>query len=210
MPDSLSVALIGLGGHVDGGGDGLRKSLEAAFVAAALGDFVELALGFLDLLRGREIDRGLIGLVDHVLADHDQRAAHRQIVDGAAVILRVDDGGRFRREASEILTERQSADIGIGGQEGLQRDRTCDLAGAHELRRDLVNLLVDRLEEMPRFQKVGNAIERFVVDQDCAQQRLLGLDVMRGGAIERCLVRRKLARGRVQRVPSFQQGVCYQ
>ena len=43
-------------------------------------------------------------------------------------------------------------------------------------------LLVDRLEEMRRLEEVGDAVERLVVDQDRAEQRLLGLDVVRGGA----------------------------
>ena len=65
------------------------------------------------------------------------------------------------------------------------------------LRAMLVDLLMDRLEEMLRLEKVGDAIERLVVDEDRAQQRLLGLDIVRGGAIGRRGVRRRLARGRL-------------
>ena len=53
----LAVALIGVRGHVDGGGERLREALEAAVVAAGLGELVEPALGVLDLLARREIDR---------------------------------------------------------------------------------------------------------------------------------------------------------
>src|SRR5262249_6593418 len=49
----------------------------------------------------------------------------------------------------------------------------------------VVDLLVDRLEEMPRLEKIGDAIERLVVDQDGAQERLLRLDVVRGDRV-RC------------------------
>ena len=45
----LPVALIGLGGHIDGDGQGLREALKAALVAAGLGHRIELALGLLDL-----------------------------------------------------------------------------------------------------------------------------------------------------------------
>ena len=44
-----ALALPGLGGHVDGAGQGLGEAVEAAFVAPGLGDGVELALGLLDL-----------------------------------------------------------------------------------------------------------------------------------------------------------------
>ncbi len=47
-------------------------------------------------------------------------------------------------------------------------------------RAGLIDLLMDRLEEMLRFEKVRDAVEGFIVDQDCTQQRLLRLDIMRG------------------------------
>ena len=53
----FAVALKRLGRHVDRDGEGLRKSLEAAVVAAGLGEFVEPALGILDLRARRKIHR---------------------------------------------------------------------------------------------------------------------------------------------------------
>ena len=53
----FAVALIGARRHVDGGGQRLRELLEAAVVAAGLGELVEPALGVLDLVARREIDR---------------------------------------------------------------------------------------------------------------------------------------------------------
>src|SRR5690606_12096255 len=52
-------------------------------------------------------------------------------------------------------------------------------AGPDDLGADLVDVAVDRLVEVLGQQEVRNAIEGFVVDQDGAQQRLLGLDVVR-------------------------------
>ena len=49
----LAVALIGARRHVDGGGERLREALEAAVVAAGLGELVEPPLGVLDLLARR-------------------------------------------------------------------------------------------------------------------------------------------------------------
>ena len=67
------------------------------------------------------------------------------------------------------------------------------------LRRELVDLLMDRLEEMPRLEEVGDAVERLVVDQDGAEQRLLGLDVVRRGADRAARSVGQLARGRIER-----------
>ena len=44
-------------------------------------------------------------------------------------------------------------------------------------------LLVDRLEEMLRLEEIGDAVERLVVDQDGAEQRLLRLDIVRRRAV---------------------------
>ena len=38
---------------------------------------------------------------------------------------------------------------------------------------------MDWLKEMLRLEEVGNAVERFVIDQNRTQERLLGLDIMR-------------------------------
>ena len=58
---------------------------------------------------------------------------------------------------------------------------------------------MDRLEEMLRLEEVGNPVERLVVDEDGAEQRLLGLDVMRRGAVLRRGRFRQLADGRIER-----------
>ena len=42
---------------------------------------------------------------------------------------------------------------------------------------------MDRLKEMSGLEKVGDAVERLVIHQNRSQQRLLRLDIVRGGAI---------------------------
>ena len=42
-------------------------------------------------------------MFDHVLADQDQLAAGGEVVDGAAVVARVDDGGGVGGEPAQIL-----------------------------------------------------------------------------------------------------------
>ena len=198
-PGQLAVALVGARGHVDRGGERLGEALEARAEAARLGDLVELALGVLDLLARREIDRRVERHIDHVLADADQVAPHREVGDGAAVVGGVDHGGRFGGEAGEILAGVEPADVDVGRQEGLERDRRRDLAGADQVRGELIELLMDRLEEMLRLEEIGDPVERLVVDEDGAEQRLLRLDVLRGVAVLRRGRFRQLAYGRIER-----------
>ena len=156
-----------------------EKLWKPAVVAALFGDLVEAALGFLDLRARRQVDRRIVGGVDHVLADADEIAAHREVVDRAAVILGVDDGRRLGGEAREVLRHGQAAEI-VFAQERLQRDRRGDLAGANELRGDLEDAAMQLFVEMLGSQEVRDAIKCVVVDENRAQQGLFGLDVVRG------------------------------
>lgn len=123
--------------------------------------------------------------IDHLGADADQVAAQRHVIDRASVILRIDDGGGFRGKAREVLADRHAADVGLGRQEGLQRDRGRNLAHPDQAAGSLVDGLMDGFEEMLCLEKVRDPIERVVVDQDRAQQALFCLDVVRCTAIGR-------------------------
>ena len=165
----------------------LREALEAAVIAAGLGQFVQLALGVLDLGLGREIHRRVIGDGHHLLADPDQVAPQRQVVDGTPVILGVDDGGCFGGETGEVLADRHAENVGIGRKEGLQRHRRGNLAHPDQAAGGLVNPLMDGLEEVFRFQEVRDPVEGVVIDEDRTQEALFGLDIVRcapiGGSV---------------------------
>ena len=173
-----AVALVGGRRHVDGGGERVGEALEAAVVFALLGELVEAALGFLDLVARRGLDRRVVGDVDHVLADADQAAPDGEVVDGAAVILGVDDGGRLGREAGQILRDGDAAEI-VVAEKRLQGDRRRHLAGLDEAGRHLVDAPVQLLEEMHRLEEVRDAVIGVVVDEDRPEKRLLGVDVVR-------------------------------
>ena len=198
-PAERPLALVGPGGHVDRDLERVGEALEAAVVAAGLGDLIEAPLGLLDLIARARIDRRVIGDIDDVLADRDQFAPHRQVVDVAPVIVGVDDGRRFGREPRQILRHRDAADI-VLAEKGLQRDRRRELAGANHRAGDLEDAAMNLLDEMLAPKKVGDAVEGVVVDQDRAEQRLLGVEVVRRravGALLRCgLSLRKLLDGR--------------
>ena len=126
----MPVALIGPCGEVDRRLQGVGETLEAAAIFAVVGDLIETLLGLLYLLARAGVDRGIVGDVDDVLADADQLAPCRQIVDGAAEVMGVDDRCRLDRQARQILLHRQAAAEIVLAQKGLQRDRRGDLAGA--------------------------------------------------------------------------------
>ena len=121
-PRQAPVALIRFCRHIDGGRQGIGKTLKSALVAAGFGDRIEFAFGVLDLLARARVNRRVVSRVDDILADEDEIAAQCEIVDGAAIILGVDDGCCFRREAGEILRHCDAAEI-VFAKKRFQGDR---------------------------------------------------------------------------------------
>ncbi len=101
----MAVALVGGARHVDGGEQRRLEGVEAGVVAALLGELEQALLRLLDLRHGRLLDGRIVRDVDHVLADSDERAAEREVVDRTAVVLGVDNGGRLGGEAGQVLRE---------------------------------------------------------------------------------------------------------
>ena len=152
--------------------------LRAAVPVPALRQAEQMLLGVLDLPRRGVVDVRVVGAVDDFLAEVDQLAADREIVDRAAVVPGIDDGDRGAGESGEVL---RAADVGQGVvvlEPASQRDRGRDLPALDQLPAGLVDAPVNGLEEMPRLQKFEHAVGRFVVDEDGAEQRLFGLDVV--------------------------------
>lgn len=118
-------------------------------------------------LRSR-VDPRFVGEVHHVLADRDQIAAHRKVVDGAAIILGVDDGRGLGGKPRQILIDGETGDVELGRQEGLERDRGRKLSGADQAAGELEDELVNALKKMLRLEKVRDPIERLVVDENSA------------------------------------------
>ena len=106
----VAIALVRGTRHVDGVEERRFESVEAGVVVAALGELEQALFGVLDLRRRRLLDRRVVGNVDHVLADADQRAANGEVVDRAPVVLRVDDCRCFRSQPRQILREVDIAD----------------------------------------------------------------------------------------------------
>ncbi len=149
-----TFTVIGGVRHLDGFGQGVAKRDEPAFAAAGFCKFEQAALGIIDLLGGGHIDRGVEGDIDHVLADADQIATDRQVVDGPAIIFGVDDRGGITGQAQKKLGRGQIRNLRVGGIEGLQRDWRRGFAGADQMADLLVDILVSGHEKMMWFQKV--------------------------------------------------------
>ena len=133
---------------------------------------------------GRRIHRRIVGHVHQVFADDDQLAPYRQIVNRAPVGLCVDDGRCGSGKPSEILRDCQFANWRLRSEEGLERDRGGMLPGLDQLAHHLEQLAMQRLEEMRGLQEARDPVEGLVIDEDRAEQSLLGFDVV-GGLPER-------------------------
>lgn len=203
----VAIAHIGRAGHVDGILQRIGKAFETAIVAAVFGQLEQPPLGILDLFAGCHVDRRVIGDVDHVFADGDQRAARRKVIDGAAIVGGVDDGHSLDRQPHDILRHRHVPNLLVGRQEGFQCDRRRHLAHTDELGRHLIDLAVQRLVEMAGLEEVRDAVEGVVVDEDGAEQRLLGLDVVWRFTIKRCFRDAEFSRCLCHDIPDFNPGL---
>ena len=138
------------------------------------------------------VDGQVVGSIDDILADQDQPAPGGEIVDGAAVVAGVDDGGGVGREPAQVLRYGEAGIDRLSGLEkGLERDGRRLLSRGDQLGRRLVDLLMQRVVEMIGLQEARHAVVRLVVDEHGAQQRLLCFKVVRchavGGSLKRAL-----------------------
>ena len=176
----MSRTLEGRVRHMDGVRQRTLETLEALAVLVGFSKRIKAAFRVFDLRFRRMIDGAVIRGVDEVFADDDQRTARRQIVNRAAILGRVDDRRRIRRQASEVLRHACLRVDRIGVlEERFHRDRRRDFTCVDQRCERFKNPAMQRIEEMARRQKPGNAVERLVVNQDRTEQRLLGFEIVR-------------------------------
>ena len=157
----------------------VAERLEPALGLADGGQIEQAAFGGLDLLARRRSGLGLEGVVDHLLAERDQFAAHMEIVDQPSIIVGIDDGRGGAGQAGEIAIAAQVDQVGIVAEITLQRDRVGDLVLGGERQAGLVDAAVQRFGEMLGAEEFGYPLDRPVVEQDRAQERLLRLEIVR-------------------------------
>ncbi len=149
-------------------------------VLVDFGKRIEPSLGLRDLLPRWEFDRAIVGGVDHVLADQDQLPPGSEIMDGVSVFAGIDDGRGAGGEPAKVLRHRRRRIDRLEIlKEGLEGDRGCLLARGDQPRGHLKDALVQGVVEMRWLEEIRDAVVRRVADEDGAEQRLLGLDVVR-------------------------------
>ena len=178
-PGQVAIALVGALDGLDRVRERHGERPEARIGAPFLGQIEELLLGGLDLVRRRLFEGGVIGIVHHPLADGDQPASQREVVDGAPIVLRVDHGDGGAREPREILRAAGLVERLVPLEIVLERDRVRDLAAFDHPQHGIVDAPMHRQEEMFRQEEARDEVRGFVVDQESAEQGLLRLQVAR-------------------------------
>jgi len=182
-----TVALIGLLDHLDGAGERRGELLPAGVDAAVFGELVEPVLGFLDLVRRGLVERTVVGVVHHLLADGDQRAPQRQVVDRPPVVLGIDDGHGGACEPGQILAAAGFLQTLVALEIMLESHGVRDLPALDHAEDGVVDAAMHRQEEMLLQQERADQAGCLVVHQQRAQQRLLGFEVAGGRAVARRL-----------------------
>ena len=174
-----AVALVGGVGDLDRVDDGAAEGLEALVDLALLAELVERLLGLDDLVLGLAVELGAGGLLGDGLAEADQLAADGEVVEELGVVAGGEERDRGAGEADEVGGAAELGEAGIVFEEGLDGDGRGQRVLADALGRDLEDAGVDGVEEVRRLHDAGDAVVDVVVDEERAEQRLLGLDVVR-------------------------------
>ncbi len=157
----------------------LLESLSAA--SALLGDLEDLGLGLVeDLLR--LAPGGVQGARGDLVAGRDQAAQHRALAHDLRVAT--DVGGRRRVLGERVQVDEAAGVVSLAGiaQRLVDRDRVRGLAAIDQPADGPEDQLVVLPVEVGNADQVGNAVPGSVVDQQPAQDGLLGLDGVRRGA----------------------------
>ena len=97
-----AFALVGGVGDLDRVDDGAAEGLEAAVDAALLAELVERLLGLDDLVLRLAVELAAAGLVGDGLAEQDQLAADREVVDELRVVAGGEERDRRAGEPDEV------------------------------------------------------------------------------------------------------------
>ena len=108
-----AVALVGGVRDLDRVDDGAAEGLEAAVDLALLAELVERLLGLDDLVLRLAVDLGAGGLVGDGLAEGDQLAADREVVDQLGVVARSEERDRGAGEADEVGRAAEFGEAGV-------------------------------------------------------------------------------------------------
>ena len=163
--------------HLDGELRGLSEGLDAALLAALLGDLVERHLGSLDLALGIDRLAGVERQLDHLAAYSDQLAQQGEVVDLAGEVARADERRAAPGEVAEIGGAAELLHAFVGVEHRPERDRIRDHVAVHQPQDRLVDAGVDGLVEVIGAQPRLDVLDQPVVDHQGAEKSGLRLDV---------------------------------
>ncbi len=116
---------------------------------------------------------------DQVAAYADQRAEQGQIVDLSCEVPRSDHSRARSRQLRQICGAANFFYIFVALKQWPQSYRIRDPIGIGHLQDGFVDATMKRLEEVMRLKLELDVLDQPVVDHQCAEQRGLGLDVLR-------------------------------
>ncbi len=170
------VAREGLRGHIDRALDRLAERLEPARRCPGLGQRIELLLSVLDLVARRVVGVGH-RLGSDIAADPDQLAPQGQVMDQPGIIGGVCGRRRAVHQVGQIAEPAQFLKGHVASEPLHQHDGLGQLALADVLFHSREQAGVEGFVEVVGLQSVAHAFVGGIVEQDRAQQGLLGLDV---------------------------------
>ncbi len=172
-----AIAAEGLGRHLHRAAQRVGEGHEPGRDRAGLGQAVELLFGALDLIAGAAVGGG--GPDGDLAADADQVAAQGQVVDQPAIFGGVGPWRGAVHQIGQIAQPAQLIEGGVLAEPLHHHDRLGQLALLDVLFDGREQPGVERLIEVARLQLVAQPLEHAVVEQQRAQQGLLGFQIVR-------------------------------
>src|SRR5688572_9806276 len=99
-------------------------------------------------------------------------------MDRPSIILGIYNGRGLGRDSREVLGYGNTAEVLIA-KEGLERDRIRRLALSDHGGRHLIGAAVKFLKEVLGLQECGDLRQYVIVEEECAQEGLLDIDIGR-------------------------------
>ena len=166
-------------GDADRLGRRLREALDRAQFHVAARDAIERAFGLLDL--GARIDRfaRVHRVIDKLPPDRDEFAQQREVENLLGEIARADQTRARSGQLRQIARPANRLHRLVGLEKRFQRHRRDGHVAVEQCHQLLEDPPVQRFEEMHRAERHGQVLGDAVVDQDRADQRRLGLDIVR-------------------------------
>ena len=159
-----------------------RHALEIAKAGSGLsafGKLEEFRFGRLDLLRGRKIDIGVDGVLDHVVADTDQLAPQMCLIDGDGVVCRLCKADDAVGKLAQIILDGAVRPVIGAAEETFQGDRVRQLPAVDHAHHGGEDAAMERIVEMFCTEAVVDLLHDVIVDKQRAKKVLLRRQVVR-------------------------------